>query len=343
MELSPPEPSLLDMRNAILQADKVAYGGVDQPGIWRVFAHRGMGWYAGTIDGGDGFPAQDFHTPPPAQTPSSTVVGRVTDPITGGPVPNALVSITGHNSGYIGDYSDVTDASGSYQINFVLPGIYKKVVVFAKGHEIASTKLKVRRNATRTTHQNFSIRRDWAASSGGGQITDFNGPDFAPDCPPGLAIDTRQGTGWGSTTGDDAGTPTGTVIPKFIVVSLPRPIDIAAGSDPAAGTAFRVDPTSVCGDAGSASTNKFRIEVSTNGTTWTTVKTGSFGTIDDPNTRFRYFNVASDQAVTNVRFVRFWILEPQVPDFSTNCPLGAFDGCSFMDLTELEVFGTASP
>ncbi len=92
-----------------------------------------------------------------------------------------------------------------------------------------------------------------------------------------------------------------------------------------------------------ASTDKFRIDVSTNGTTWTTVKTGSFGTIEDPGVRFRYLHVASDQNVSNVRFVRFWMLQPQVPDFSTSCPAGNFSGCQFMDTTEVEVFGTASP
>jgi extracellular elastinolytic metalloproteinase len=29
-----------------------------------------------------------------------------------------------------------------------------------------------------------------------------------------------------------------------------------------------------------------------------------------------------------------------VPDFKTDCPDGAYSGCSFTDLTELEVFDT---
>lgn len=41
-----------------------------------------------------------------------------------------------------------------------------------------------------------------------------------------------------------------------------------------------------------------------------------------------------------VRFVRFTITSNQTPDFATNCPGGAFSGCSFTDLTELEVFGS---
>jgi hypothetical protein len=34
------------------------------------------------------------------------------------------------------------------------------------------------------------------------------------------------------------------------------------------------------------------------------------------------------------------MLSPQVPDFATNCPAGAFGGCQFTDMTELQVFGT---
>ena len=42
MRLGPPEPTYLDERNAILQADTVAGNG-DQALIWKVFAARGMG------------------------------------------------------------------------------------------------------------------------------------------------------------------------------------------------------------------------------------------------------------------------------------------------------------
>ena len=46
MELSPPDPSFLDMRNAILQADEAIYGGADKVrALGRVRA-RGMGYFA---------------------------------------------------------------------------------------------------------------------------------------------------------------------------------------------------------------------------------------------------------------------------------------------------------
>ena len=53
MELSPANPSFLDMRNSILMADRIAKGGLRDE-IWEVFAKRGMGFFAGTVDGDDG-------------------------------------------------------------------------------------------------------------------------------------------------------------------------------------------------------------------------------------------------------------------------------------------------
>jgi extracellular elastinolytic metalloproteinase len=45
MELSPANPSMLDERNAILQADQAGNGGRANGKIWQVFAHRGMGYF----------------------------------------------------------------------------------------------------------------------------------------------------------------------------------------------------------------------------------------------------------------------------------------------------------
>ena len=43
MELSPPAPSFLDMRNAIIQADLVNFGGANETALWTIFAQRGHG------------------------------------------------------------------------------------------------------------------------------------------------------------------------------------------------------------------------------------------------------------------------------------------------------------
>ena len=323
MELSPADPTMLDMRNAILQADLVAYGGANQTALWKIFANRGMGWFAGAIDAGDAQPAEDFHLPPTGST--SSVSGTVTDKDSGAPVQGVLVFVGGHDSGFTGDYSAVTDASGKYTINGIYPGTYPKFVVAGNGYEFLNQSLTV--GSTPTT-ANFTPRRDWAAASGGGAVVGFNGPDYTDfGCGPNGAIDLAQGAGWGSTTGDDNGTPTATPVPKHVDIALPAAVTVST---------FSVDPSNTCGDPGSSATGDYRIETSADGTTWATAAQGTFTAAE----RGKYTEVTPTGNATGVKFVRFWMLSPQVPDITTNCPNGAFGGCQFMDMSELQVFGS---
>jgi hypothetical protein len=338
MELSPDDPSMLDMRNAILQADKVAYDQNDTAALWKIFANRGMGYFAGTVDGGDTQPAEDFSLPPADGTPLGSLSGTVKDANTNAPLAGALVRITGHDSGYIGSFTAVTDSNGHYSITSVPPGTYKKVAVSADGYEVGVAAVAVSASGT---VKDWAIRQDFAASSGGGTITDFNGPDYTDfACGPPGAIDLSEGTGWGSTTGDDDGDLASVIIPKHITIKLSHAIDISTSSST---TAFAVDPTATCGDPGSSSTGEYKIEVSTDNTNWTTAVDGSGGNAFTAANRYKYTNVASSVSVNGVKYVRFTMVSPQVPDFSTNCPDGPFGGCQFMDMTELEVFGTPSP
>jgi hypothetical protein len=312
------------MRNAIVQADLAVYGASHRSTIWSTFAKRGMGFFAGTRDSGDTKPAENFNRPPSPSSPRAVVTGRVTDSVTGAPVTGAEVAITGHDSGFPGDYTATTTAAGRYAINDVFLGTYPIVTVEGPGYLPTSRSLTVTRGSTAAS---FTLRQDWAAASGGAGVTDFNGPDFSAfGCGPDRAIDTKLGIGWGSTTGDDQGTPTNVMVPKFLVVRLPEPILLSS---------FGVDPKAACGDAGSASTGDYRIETSPDGSVWTLARQGTFTAAD----RGR-LNDLPVTPVANVRFVRFTMLSNQTPSFSTNCPAGAFSGCQFTDMSELAVFGS---
>jgi len=173
--------------------------------------------------------------------------------------------------------------------------------------------------------KNWSIRRDWAALSGGGTVADFNGPDFTIfGCGPSGAIDQSLGTGWGSTT-DIVGTPP-TATPKFVTVRLPQAINVAE---------IKIDPGNTCGDGGSASTGDFTLETSSDGVTFTVAASGTFGVAD----RHRLNTVPlAPGSNANVQFVRFTMRSPQVPGGLGTCP-GPFSGCAFMDMSEMAVYG----
>ena len=159
----------------------------------------------------------------------------------------------------------------------------------------------------------------------------FNGPDYTDfGCGPEQALDLSLGTGWGSTTGNTKGTPTNVFVPKFLTVDMKRKVNI---------TSFAVDPSAACGDAGSASTGAYQIETSPDNVTWTVAASGTFTEAD----RGRLNLVKPTQASLGIQFVRFTILGNQVPDFAVNCPDGGYDGCAFTDLTELQVYGVATP
>jgi hypothetical protein len=322
MELSPANPSFLDMRNSILLADQVVYGGSNNSKIWNVFAARGMGWFAGAVDGDDAAPVEDFSLPPRPGTPTGSLTGTVTDQDALTPVQGAVVGFGGHASGFPGDYAAITDADGHYSITGILPGTYPAVFAKGAGFDRKTTTVSI---GSRPSSLDWTLRRDWAALAGGGQVVAFDGLDFTGfGCGPTAAIDQSLGSGWGSTTGptDVITTP---VTPKSVTVALPRAIDISELS---------VDPGNTCGDAGSASTKGYRVETSTDGTSFAVAAEGEFGIADRGRLNAVPLAAAAGEGVTHVRFT---MLSPQLPPDAV-CP-GPFSGCTFMDMSELAVYG----
>ncbi len=102
---------------------------------------------------------------------------------------------------------------------------------------------------------------------------------------------------------------------------------------------FGVDPSATCGDGPSASTGDYTIATSPDGTTWTDASSGTF-TSDDLG---RINLVTPVAGSDSVRYVRFTIRGNQTPGFATSCPGGSYAGCSYSDLSELEVYGSPTP
>ena len=321
MELSPGNPSFLDMRNSILAADLVVNRGRTQKTIWQVFAKRGMGFFAAAVDGDDAQPVEDFSMPPAAGTPRGALAGKVTDQDTGAPVGGLRVGFGGHASGFAGDYATVTAADGTYKISGILPGTYAKVFARGAGYDLVSRTVTIKPRATATA--DWQVRRDWAASSGGAEVVSFTGPDYTPyGCGPGELIDQSQITGWGSEIAEGG---------HNAVIRLSGTVDVSE---------LVINPSATCGDDPTASTGGYRVETSVDGTTWTPAASGTFPNGTVTATPIPLAAGSGD----GIGFVRFTMLTSQAQDAGL-CPVGqppTVSGCAFLDSTELAVYGPAA-
>lgn len=310
MRLSPRNPSFLDMRNAILQANEVGVlnGRTNRKtAIWQVFANRGMGYFAASEDGNDTSPIESFALPPSPAAGVGSLVGTVTDADTGKPLAGASVQFAGL------PLADTTDALGQYAITGVPVGTYPQIVASKAGfdRDVGSNLSVVA--ATEGT-ADFQLRRDWAAFDGGARIHAFTGPNFGSfGCGPNQAIDQSNGTGWSTVRPNVP--PAGV---RSITVKLPSYVDVSS---------LAVDPGAVCGDAEVASAQGYKLETSRTGSSgsWTAVVQGTF-TLGQAH-QLNPLPIALRKAV---RYVRLTLTS------NHGDPL-------FMDVSELLVYGTASP
>jgi extracellular elastinolytic metalloproteinase len=310
MELSPPEPSFLDMRNAIIEADRIASGGANEDAIWHVFADRGMGFFAVANDGADTHPVADFSMPPTCPANCGTITGTITDRATGHAVSDIRVSVAGHDTGFLGDLADVTDASGGFTIADVPFHTYA-LGVSAPAYEAAS------RNVTVDGDEDLELRltRDWASIGGGARLRSSTPPDYsAYGCGPGLAFDGDVTTGWGSDAPSNRSS--GVTGPRSAVVRLPRSIDV---------TTFGFATGGTCGDEAAARVRAFSIQTRrANSRHWTTAYVNRRSL-----TASVMHTLRPRRGTDNVRYVRV-IMRSSSGDHR------------FMDMLELSVRGTAA-
>jgi hypothetical protein len=307
MELSPPAPSFLDMRNAIIQADLVKFAGANETALWTIFAQRGMGYFASSTTA-DVNPTQDFTTPPDcAMSGCATVSGTVKNRAGGKGVAGVHVSVPGLASGFASDLADTTDAKGHYAIANVPFHTYPALLFSGGGYEAVEA---VNVSVTQDTKLNVKIDRDWASLEGGAKLGKFTPPDYTPDCGPDFAFDMNLGTGWGS---DAVGSTVGSTNdgPRKVVIKLPKAVDI---------TTIAVASSGTCSDGPEAGVKKFKVETKTANGNWITAFVGNAKN----NGKLNPYTPTRGKA--DVRFVRFTMLS------NHGDPL-------FMDVLEFSVRG----
>ena len=316
MELAPSDPTFLDMRNSILQADLVVNDGKLQKKIWQVFADRGMGYFAGALNAADTSPVEDFSLPPNPNSPRGSLTGTVSDQDSGRPAVGVTVAFGGHASGFAGDYSAVTAANGTYTVTGIIPGTYPKVFAQGAGYDPNSVpSISIRSG---TNRKDWAVRRDWAAASGGATIVSATGPDYTSfGCGPIGLIDQSQGSGWGSDVAAGG---------QNQVIKLPAAVNIGQ---------LVINPSGTCGDDASAGTGDYRVETSADGQAWTVAASGRFP-----------LNTVTPQIVpvtaggTNVGYIRYTMVNSQAQAAGL-CP-APISGCTFLDSTELAIYGSPS-
>ena len=256
------------------------------------------------------------------------LTGTVKDIATGQPVGGVPVTLAFQGQG-VANPTAITAADGTYAIGPVPDGPLRqadgqrgRLRADLAGRHGRGERLGLRLlGGPRLGRRRAAARRSWPS-------TDRTTATSAAGPP--QALDLSLATGWGSTTGNSKGTPTNVFVPKHLTVDMKRKVNI---------TSFAVDPSATCGDAGSSSTGRTRSRPRPTTSPGPSRPRGTFTAAD----RGRLNTVTPTTGSLGVQYVRFTILGNQVPDFATNCPNGAYDGCTYTDLTELQVYGVATP
>ena len=209
----------------------------------------------------------------------------------------------------------MTNENGQYTLTGVPAGTYSQVIANAYGKGFdpgVATGVTVAASATTT--RNFTLARNWAALDSGASVLTGTGE---VGCSRDNLIDTAFNTQWSTSSPARADQPG----EKSVTVVLPSAVDVSS---------FAIEPTGGCRAGSNASLGQYRVEVSTNGTTFTTAASGTF-----TSAHLGKRNIVLPNAGTgsNVRFVR-------LVGVSTQNQSPGSSGATYMEVTELQVYGT---
>ncbi len=285
MPLSAPDPSFLDMRDAILAADADRYHGDNTDTIWTVFATRGAGVSASSNTGDDTEPTPGFDHA--AASRNGKLAGTVTNASNGEPVANAKV-IVGEFEARVTPVARTSDA-GKFTTPMVA-GTYD-VIVQAPGFGAQRfDDIAVAAGATKA--KTFKLSPNLASLAAGASVVSASSEDAG--LPATFLLDDTAASVW-STKKTDAAYNSGSDQRVTVKLAKPATIDRIQISAYKNTTASRF-----------AALKDFTFQVSTDGVLWKTVKTGGFGyqapRPTAPDLNYRTFTLDTPVKASHVRF-----------------------------------------
>lgn len=185
MPISPPSPSFLDMRDAILKAAELRYGDRYTALVWKAFAERGMGLSARTAGETDTDPKPGFDVP---GTGDGTVTLKVRNASTGKPARGIRV-LGGMFDGRATPVT-TTSRSGTARVT-MLPGTHR-LTLQAPGFGIQRVRVSVK--AGRTTAEKISLKPNLLSISSGAKVVKVTSQAAA--LPGTNLVDDTEATAW---------------------------------------------------------------------------------------------------------------------------------------------------
>ncbi|MGN6089936.1 MAG: M36 family metallopeptidase, partial [Actinomycetales bacterium] len=309
MPLSAPDPSYLDVRDGILAADLDRNHGDNAELIWKVFATRGEGASATTRGGDDTDPTPAFDSPYSADNGLLSVT--VVNATTGKPVADARAML-GIFEARVTPVARTSD-KGRFAVP-VVAGTYP-LTVQAKGFG-AQTFPGITVAAGKTTRLTLKLAPNLASLANGAQVVSASSED--PGLPAKFLLDDTEATVWSTA---DSGTPYNGGADQRVTVKLAAPAVISS---------LQVSAFKNTAASRFAALKDFTFQVSSDGVSWTTVKTGGFGYQTPrptaPDLHYKTFTLATP---TKASYVRFFIDSVQG------------ETATVAQAAELQVFGTS--
>jgi extracellular elastinolytic metalloproteinase len=309
MPLSAPDPSFLDMRDAILAADTDRYHGDNTDTIWTVFAQRGAGASASSQTGDDTNPQPAFDHA--SSSRNGTLVGNVVNSSTGAPVAGAKI-IVGEFEARVTPLAR-SSSTGGFGTQMV-DGTYD-LLVQAPGFGVQQFK-GVTVTAGQTKAVKLSLAPNLASTNAGASVVSASSED--PGLPATFLLDDTAASVWST---KKAATTYNAGPDERVTVKLAKPATID-----------RIQVSAYKNTAASrfAALRDFTFQVSTDGVLWQTVKTGGFGYQTPrptaPDLNYKTFTLATP---TKASYVRFFVDSVQGETLDR------------AQVAELQVFGSA--